>query len=166
MTHQYYLRISLNCLEMNKYKRSIKISKCLQDRKQNGQIIDTNSERSLIKNLGWNIVGTFQCWRSNWNPNLSVKVEAKDPKQKEPPKKAAAPGKNDPAPLPVTNTTMAMKSFKTFRQKSAKHHLHSAINQFVEELKKQVLQAQQQTKVQRERELKFQFKWEQSINSL
>ena len=42
----------------------------------------------------------------SWNPNLSVKVEAKDPKQKEPPKKAAAPGKNDPAPLPVTNTTM------------------------------------------------------------
>lgn len=67
--------------------------------RQSGQIIDTNSERSLSKAWDGILLESFTVGEKKveytWQANIVQKVDPKDPKQakKEEPKKAAPGGK-------------------------------------------------------------------------
>ncbi|CAK83011.1 unnamed protein product (macronuclear) [Paramecium tetraurelia] len=154
--------------QIQKKHQNLKVS---LRQKQSGQIIDTNSERSLSKTWEGVQLELFtigdRIVQYNWQINQVIKVDPKDAKNKAPEaKKPAAGGKQQEIEKPVQTTTTPLKSFKTFRQISAKHEFFKSINEFVIEYKRQVDYAKDQIKLLSERELKFQFKWEQSIASL
>ncbi|CAD8079070.1 unnamed protein product [Paramecium primaurelia] len=154
--------------QIQKKHQNLKVS---LRQKQSGQIIDTNSERSLSKTWEGVQLDMFtigdRIIQYNWQINQVVKVDPKDAKNKAPEAKKPAPGgKQQEIEKPIQTTTTPLKSFKTFRQISAKHEFFKSINEFVIEYKKQVDYAKDQIKLLSERELKFQFKWEQSIASL
>ncbi|CAD8079072.1 unnamed protein product [Paramecium primaurelia] len=154
--------------QIQKKHQNLKVS---LRQKQSGQIIDTNSERSLSKTWEGVQLEMFtigdRIIQYNWQINQVIKVDPKDAKNKAPEAKKPAPGgKQQETEKPVQTTTTPLKSFKTFRQISAKHEFFKSINEFVIEYKKQVDYAKDQIKLLSERELKFQFKWEQSIASL
>ncbi|CAK85633.1 unnamed protein product (macronuclear) [Paramecium tetraurelia] len=154
--------------QIQKKHQNLKVS---LRQKQSGQIIDTNSERSLSKTWEGVQLEMFtigdRIIQYNWQINQVIKVDPKDAKNKAPEaKKPAAGGKQQEIEKPVQTSTTPLKSFKTFRQISAKHEFFRSVNEFVIEYKKQVDYTKDQIKLLSERELKFQFKWEQSIASL
>ncbi|KAL4438837.1 hypothetical protein ABPG74_016557 [Tetrahymena malaccensis] len=155
--------------------------KVLLRMKQKGTVIDTSSERSLSKTWDGILLTTFCFDDRKIEYKLTTVQEddkgkggAKKDAKKAPPAKAppapAKGGKTNDKQQEVQeenpNLTKAIKSFKTYRQKSANSWKKQILEEFKKQFETRVQQIKSFFEKQEMDEYKFEFKWEQNISSL
>ncbi len=137
--------------------------KTLLKRKQKGTLIDTSSERSIVKIWPGIMINSFQIGEKKidyWG--LFQPIEQKNDKNAKNMKK----DKEIVVENEKLEATREIKSFKTFRQKAVLKDRNLCLNEYTKKFDEEVEEVKRRFEKIKYEELKYQFHWDQKVFTL
>lgn len=138
--------------------------KTLLKRKQKGTLIDTSSERSIMKVWPGLLMSSFQIDDKKIEYSINL-IQQNDPKGD----KNAKNAKKEKELMPEVeriDATREIKSFKTFRQKTVLKDRNSILREYKTKFDEEVNEVKKRFERIRYEELKYQFHWDQKVYKL
>ena len=135
----------------------------LLKRKQKGTLIDTSSERSIVKIWPGIMINSFQIGEKKidyWG--LVQPIEQKNDKNAKNVKK----DKESVVENDKLEATREIKSFKTFRQKAVLKDRNLCLNEYRKTFNEEVEEVKNRFEKMKYEELKYQFHWDQKVFKL